>query len=110
MALNRLTEEQEVDVTLAPETAAGNPAKVDGKPTWNNSNPTVVALTIADDGMSAVVSAVGPVGTAQISAKVDADLGSGVRELFEIQEFEVVAAEAVSVGLSVGTPRLKPVV
>lgn len=53
------------------------PAMVDGVPVWASSDPTVLAVTPAADGMSAVVDTVTP-GTARISISADADLGSGV--------------------------------
>jgi hypothetical protein len=102
-----LTDEQKGTYTLAPLTAAGNPAKIDGVPVWNNSDPSIIDLAVAADGMSAVATTVGPLGTCQISVIADADLGTGVRPITTIGELTVVAAEATTLGLKMGTPELK---
>lgn len=105
----KLTEEQEVDATVEAFSAAGNPAKIDGVPTWTSSDPAIVGVTPSSDGMSAVIFAVGPVGNAQISVEADADLGAGVRKINQLQDIEVVAAEATSLSVKLGEARTKPV-
>ena len=90
---------------LQPVTAAGNAAKVDGVPVWAVSDPTVLALeNIAPDGMSCDAVILGVVGTSQITAVADADLGAGVREITAVGEIQVKAAEAVGLNLTVGSP------
>jgi hypothetical protein len=103
----KITDEQAVDLSIAFETAAGNPARVDGVPVWENSNPEVVDLIVAEDGLTASATSKGPLGLAQISVTADADLGEGVRPLTAIGELEVVAAEAARGVVTFGTPRLK---
>jgi len=102
-----LTDEQKVNLTIAPVTAAGNPARIDGVPVWVTSDEGVVSLEVSPDGFSAEAVTVGPVGQAQVSVTVDADLGTGVRTLTGILDIEVVAAEAASVGITAGAPELK---
>lgn len=103
-----LTEEQQVALAVAFKTAGGHDAKVDGIPTWQSSDPTIVAVEVAADGMTATAVAQGPLGTAQISATADADLGTGVREVTGVLDIEVRAAEAVSALVTAGAPELKP--
>lgn len=107
MSAFRLTEEQEVDAELSAFTASGNPARIDGVPRWSSSDSSVVKVTPDSTGMKAVISAVGPIGTAQISIAADADMGSGVREIFQLQEIEVVAAEATTLSVKLGEARTK---
>lgn len=102
-----LTDEQKVTLSIQPLTQAGNPAKVDGKPVWSVSNPELISISESEDGLSVVASTVGPLGSAQVSVSADADLGEGVRELFSILDVEVIAAEAVSLGIVAGTPEPK---
>ncbi len=102
-----LTDEQKVSISLQPVTAAGNPAKVDGAPTWSSSDPSILALDVAPDGLSAVATTVGPVGTSQIHVNADADLGAGVVPLDALLDVEVIAAQAASLTLVAGTPELK---
>lgn len=101
-----LTDEQMSDLSLDLRTAAGNPGRVDGPPTWSVTNPTVCELSQSADGMTAVISALG-LGTTQVSVSVDADLGEGVRTLSRTLDVTVMAAEVVSVGIIASTPRPK---
>lgn len=74
----------------------GNPAQVHGAPVWTSSDETTFVVVAAPDGMSAVVKPVGPVGTAQIKASADADLGDGVKNIDVLDVAVAVAGEAVS--------------
>jgi hypothetical protein len=101
-----ITNEQKVLVTLAPTTAAGNPATLDGTPVW-----TVVSgdatLEVAEDGLSAfLVSGAADV-TSQVEVTADADLGEGVVTLTDVIDLAVVAAQASALGLVVDTAILK---
>lgn len=105
----RITNEQEFDVELVPLTAAGRPAAVDGEAVFTSSDETV--CTVVQTGpLSAIVTAAAgsAMGAAQIVAKVDADLGEGVREIVGSLAVEVVPAEAETVELKAGAPRLTP--
>lgn len=102
-----LTDEQKVGLSLAPRTAAGNPASLDGAPVWSVSDPAVLDLVVSDDGLSATVSAKG-LGAAQVSVVADADLDSDeTRELTGVLDVLVVAAEAATLGVTAGIPDLK---
>jgi len=101
-----ITNEEKVQVTLAPTTVAGNPATLDGAPTW-----TVIegdaTLEVAADGLSAFLVS----GAADVNSKVevsaDADLGEGVVTLTDTIDLAVVAASASALGAVVATPVLK---
>jgi hypothetical protein len=86
----------------------GNPAKVDGVPQWLVDNPNVLALTPATDGMSCTVAAVGPLGTATVSLKADADLGIGVIDVVGAFEVEVTGGQATAVTITPGAPSEQP--
>jgi len=108
MAQIILTDEQKVTLSVAFKTAAGNPAVVDGVPVWASSDPAIVSLEVAADGMSAVATTVGPLGTVQVSVVADADLDEGeTREVTGTLDIEVKASEAVTVGIAAGTPEPK---
>ena len=101
-----ITNEQKVLVTLAPTTAAGNPATLDGAPSW-----TVVSgdatLEVSDAGLSAyLVSGEADINS-QIEVIADADLGEGVVSLTDVIDLAVVAAQASALGLVVDTAILK---
>jgi len=99
-----LTDVQKVSLSIQPVDAAGNPAKVDGLPEWQSSDPTVLSLTVAADGLSAEVMTLGPLGTCQISVSADADMGTGVHSITGLLDVEVVASDAVSVAVTAGIP------
>ena len=101
-----ITNEQKVQVTLAPTTAAGNPATLDGAPVWTVASGDAT-LEVATDGLSAfLVSGAADV-TSQIEITADADLGEGVVTLTDVVDLAVVAAQASALGLNVNTPILK---
>jgi hypothetical protein len=99
-----MTDVQSAPLSVTITDARGNPAKVDGVPTWVSSDPTVLTATAAADGMSCVIAAVGPLGTAQVKFTADADLSPGVSELVGILDVEIIASAAVNVVITPGTP------
>jgi hypothetical protein len=105
----RITNEQEFDIELAPLTAAGRPASVDGDAVFTSSDETLCTV-IQTGPLTATVRAVpnAPMGAAQVVARVDADLGEGVREIVGSLAVEVVPAEAETVELKAGPARLTP--
>lgn len=88
----RITNEQKVKVTVAPKTAGGHPASIDGAVTFTSSDETIARIEVID-GTSANVVGV-TAGAALISASFDADLGDGVRSITATGALEVAAAEA----------------
>lgn len=100
-----LTDKQEVDLSVAFASKAGNPAKVDGVPSWTSSDETIVTLTVAPDGFAVVARAVGALGNAQVSVTADADLGEGRREISGVFDITVEASEAVVAVVNAGIPR-----
>lgn len=103
-----MTDTQQAALSFTVVDAKGNPAQIDGTPTWASVDETTVTVTPAADGLSAVVKAVGPVtseGTSvQVSVQVDADLGTGVTPLIGTLDVTIVAGTAVAVNLAAGTP------
>lgn len=96
----RISNEGKKLVTLAPKTAAGNPASVDGIPTWTVESGDVT-LEIAEDGLSAKVVS-GANGSSVVKITADADLGEGVRAIEASLEVTVTDAEANNLGITVG--------
>lgn len=96
---------QEFDASVAFQDSLGNPAPVEGVPTWVNSNESVLSMVVAADGLSAVISAVGVPGSGQISVQADADLGEGVTTITGVLDVEVQPGDAVNVVLNTGPVR-----
>lgn len=100
-----ITSEQKILATLTPLTAAGNPAQVDGTPTWEVVSGDAT-LEVSEDGMSCYLIS-GGVGNSQITVTADADLGEGVRNITDTIDLAVVSAEASSLGLNFGVAEPK---
>lgn len=107
MPLNiALTNEEKILVTLAPTTAAGNPATLDGEPTWTVDSGDAT-LDVQPGGLSAYVVS-GTPGASNITVSADADLDAGEeRVISDVIAVTVVAAEAASLGFSVGAAEPK---
>lgn len=104
----QLTDSQQCDLSAKIVDKKGNPAKVDGVPVWLTDNPDVLALTPSADGLSCNIAATGPLGTAKVTMKADADLGAGVTELVGTIDVEVTAGQATSIELAASTPTEQP--
>ena len=100
-----ITNEQKIQVTLAPTTAAGNPATLDGAPVWAVAAGDAT-IEVAADGLSCYLIS-GEPGNSQITVTADADLGEGVVNLTDTVDLAVVPASASQLGLVTGSPELK---
>ena len=99
----QITNEQEFDLTITFETAAGNPAIVTGIPVWTISDGAVATLAVAADGLSAVVSSGAP-GVATITVTAQTASGGTVVGTFDVS---VVLAEAGRIVFTVSNIRIK---
>lgn len=99
-----LTDTQQVILSIEPKTKAGNLANVDGIPQWSVVDGTLLEITPDATGLSATITTTGALGTTQVSVTVDADLGEGVTEITGVLDIEVKAGQAVSLGITAGTP------
>lgn len=99
-----MTVTQKIEPFLKPIDVYGNPAPVDGIPSWEVSDPTLIDLIPSLDGLSAVAKARGRVGHVQISVVADARMGPEVRTIAGVLEIDLYPAEAVALGLFAGAP------
>jgi hypothetical protein len=102
----KLTDIEKVALSVQPMSAAGNPAPVETA-MWTCSDDTVLTVVPGADGLSCEVITTGKIGTARVSVTVDADMGEGVISLEGFADFEVVASQAVSLAVNVGTPEVR---
>ncbi len=98
--LQTIHDDKKVVITLHPKNLK-NAAPIDGVPQWAVSDPNVVVLTVAADGLSAEAKA-GATGHAEVTITGDADMGTGVETLTEVIPFDVIAANAKTLGATVG--------
>lgn len=83
--------------------AAGNITSVDGTPEWSSSDPAVITIEAAADGLSATVTGSAP-GTAQAQLTADARFGPDVVTITGLADVEVVPAEAVTATITFRPP------
>jgi len=103
----KITNEQQIPVTLTPKTDTGKPAKLDGKPTWEVVDGEAT-VTVSEDGLSAMLISSDDPGDTEFMVKADADLGEGIEEVSDIIKLTVAGATAKNLGLSAGAPEAKP--
>jgi len=96
-----INNEQKIQAFITPETVGGNPAPIDGIPSWSVVEGEST-LEIAPDGLSAfLISSANP-GKTQYRVRADADMGEGVEEIIVLIDLTVEAAKAAMLGLSFG--------
>ncbi len=100
----KMTNSQKVRVTIQPVDKHGNPAAVDGVPSWASSDETIITIVADADGLGADISAVGPDGDAKASVTADADLGAGTTPIFGTLDFTITPGAAVGINLTAGVP------
>ena len=99
-----LTDSQKCSIFISPVDAKGNLAEVQNI-TFKSTNPDVLdVVQDLEDPKKAVVVALGPLGSAQVSVQADADLGEGIETLEGILDVEVKAGKAVALTVDAGTP------
>jgi len=103
----QLTDEQKVTLHATPLTEGGNIAPVDGTPTWEASDPSLVSLVPALDGFSCEVITAGPLGSCIVTCTADADLGAGIVTILGTADIVVVQALAASLEVTADAPVIK---
>lgn len=101
-----INNEEKVTVTLQPMTASGNPALLDGVPSWSQVSGDAT-FNVSADGLSIELVSSDAPGVSEFAVTADADLGEGVKQLNDGITLVVVSAEATSLGLFAGAPVLK---
>lgn len=96
-----MKDNQQVTATLVAVDAKGNPAGAfDAPPSWSMDDQTVAGMVVAADGLSAVFTALGKLGSTNVQV---AGLAGG-KSIVGTGVITVVAGDAVSIALQLGTP------
>ena len=106
MISTTITNEQKVNATLAPKTATGKPAKLDGVPTWTVDSGDAT-VNVAADGLSADLISGDAAAESKITISADADLGEGIETVTQEVSLIVTLANASDLGLTIGAPQPK---
>jgi hypothetical protein len=92
-----LPDDKQVEVQVAYVDAKGHPASVDGEVDWTTSDQAICNIAVnPDDSTKVMLTPAANLGTAQITATADADLGEGVTEIITILDVQIVGGQAVS--------------
>lgn len=94
-----------VKLSIQPVDSFGNKASVDGAPVWNLADDGLGTLAVAANGLDAVFTSSGKVGSALVEVAADVDLSDGVRNLGGSVSIDIEAGEAVDLGV-----RAEPIV
>ena len=73
----------------------GRPAKVDGLTTWATTDATVLSCAVSTGNPLIANCQAIAIGTAQVQATADADLGEGVKTITSTIDVSVIQGEAV---------------
>lgn len=103
----RMRADEQVPVLIKPVDFAGNPAFFENL-AFENSNPDVLDIIPATAESPTLIRAKGPVGTARVTITADVKEGEEVKNLQDFADFEIVAGEAVGLGIQLGTPSQIP--
>lgn len=101
MAKLILVDDEQCALSISPVDAKGKPAPLDGVPEWASSDPNVISVVPAVDGLSAKIVAGNP-GTAQVSVTADADLGAGTTALSGALDVQVTGGPAIALQITAG--------
>lgn len=95
-----LPADKQVELKIAYQDSNGNPASIDGQISWDSSDPNIASIMPGanpqPDNSAVILRPGSGIGNCQVSARADADLGSGVRELVTLMDITVVGGEAVT--------------
>lgn len=101
----KITDNQRFVVAVVAVDVKGNPASIEGVPTWTVSDQSLLAIEpVVDNPLAVTVTALGPLGAAQVIVAADADLGEGTTLIGGLLDVEIVSGAAVSLALSPGIP------
>jgi hypothetical protein len=89
--------------------AKGNPAPVENV-VFEGSDPNIILVRTDETDQTKATVLARTVGTAQVTVTADADIGEGEKELMGLLDVQVVAAEAVALSITAGTPEDQPAV
>ena len=102
------TDEQKIAIRLAPVTASGNPATLDGDVAFTVVEGDATVEVVDGTGGLEFYLVSGAANTvSRITATADADLGEGVREISEEFVYTVTGAEAAAFAPVIGTAEPK---
>jgi|WetSurMetagenome_2_1015567.scaffolds.fasta_scaffold251929_3 hypothetical protein len=95
---------QALPLTITIKDKFGNDAKVDGAPVWAVTDAALADIVASEDGMSATLTPIGPIGSFKVQVSADADLGAGVSTIMGELDIDLLAGDAVAVSIAAGEP------
>lgn len=102
-----LTATQQATVTLVVKDKKGNPAAVDGVPSWSSSDLNVAIIQPSPGGLDGLIVAVGK-GSCRITVSADADTGPVVITITAFLDVTVSGGIPATMEIIVGTISEQP--
>ena len=101
--------DQRLPVSLKITDRGGNPAVIDGVPSWQTSSSSAVIEDLAEDGLSGYITPADDAAdeVVNVTVEVDADLGEGARPVIGVLTVTITGGEARFVELEAGAPEPK---
>lgn len=98
----QMTDLQTAVASIQAVTAEGNAAVLDTPPTWASSDPSIVTVDVAPDGMSAVIGSPtpGPLGSAVVTVTAQAG-GNVVQGTLAV---DIIGSGAVAINITTAAP------
>lgn len=108
--METITAVEQVPVTASAVDAKGNPVQTTfaAPPTWVSSDTTILTLVPAADGLSAIVTAVGKLGTASVTVSATPTGASAPISGSASVQVTAGAAAALSLVFSAATLQIPP--
>lgn len=108
----QMNDHQRLTLSIAPKDRDGDPAPIDGLPSWtfHEGDPALLNLLPSEDGMSCEVSTNGLIGVGTVLCSADVDLGEGVSTIEEFVEFTIVQSPVTDLDLTATAPEDMPLV
>lgn len=105
--------DEKVPITLAPKTAGGRPAPLDGAAVLSITSGNATVQPATEEELAANPNHAGHIvsedtaGSSEWKVTADADMGEGVVHIEESGTYTYSAAQASNLGVAAGTPVLK---
>ncbi len=93
-----------ISSVLVLKDKAGADVTPDAPPVWTLGDPTIASITVAADGLSASFAPLA-VGVTTVNVSLDAEIGTGEREMLLSGELEVTAGDIVTGEVTFGAPQ-----
>lgn len=99
-----ITDIQQFPLDIQVQDKHGHPATLIAPPAWATSDPALLNVAVADDGLSATVLATGEIGQAQVTVTCEGGPEVGDDTFTGVLDVTIVGGKATQVVFASGAP------